>query len=123
MVNQRSLANAGRAEKTVRLFRLDDFSDLVNPGPGYIADSEDLKRDAKTPDVRNRLLQRLVVNQVCLGEKNMRLNPTLIHHHQVSFKSAYIEVEVARLDNEGGIDVSRNYLILYLVARGFSTKE
>lgn len=123
MVEQRRLADARRAEETVGLSRLDDLSDLVDPGTGNIADWEHLERDVSLLDARNRLVQGLAVDQVGFGEKKDRLDSPLVHHHQVPFKSPYVEVEVARLDDEGGIDVRRNDLIVDFVAGRFSTEE
>ena len=64
------------------------------------------------PDLADPAIDLRRAGQIDLGEQHPRLDVRLVHHGQVALQPPQVEVGVARLDEEGDIDVGRHELIV-----------
>ena len=122
-VDERRLAHARRTEQAVGPARDQELPEAVHSGMGGIAQCQYPGRDAGLADGRDRFFQLFRGDQVGLGQDQHRLDAPVAGHHQVAVQPVQVEIIVARLDDEGGVDVGRDHLQVHVPAGGFAAQE
>jgi len=56
--------------------------------------------------------------QIRFGQEDNRFHPSIRSHDQVPLQPVGIEIEMARLDNEGDVDVGGDHLLIVAAACG-----
>ena len=109
-VDDRRLADAGRAEQHGRAVALEPVAQLVDPLAGLRRDGLDRARAE-----RHRLdlgeVRRDVVDEVGLRQQHDGLRAALPRHREVALEPAHVEVERQRLHEERDVDVRREDLL------------
>jgi hypothetical protein len=104
-VQERGLSDTGRAEKTVRLSSLQHRFERIKSVSRQVAQGDDRCANVRLSDGCDHTLEIGRADEVTLAQKYNRFDPPFICHDEVSFQPAHVEIEVARLDDEGPVDV------------------
>lgn len=121
-VDDRRLAHARGAEQTVGFGGNQGQAQFVVSGTGHAAERDDPGR-GQVGHGREAQLQFLRGQQIRFGHEDDRFHAAVRGHDQIAFQTVRVEVEMGGLDDEGGVDVGRDQLLLRAVARGSAPQQ
>ena len=122
-VYEGALAHSRRPDEAIRLAWFYERTKAIESRPCSIADRNNLGCNPRPSYVQHLAVDFIRSHQVCFTQYDDWFYSAVATCNKVAVQSAYVEIVVARLDDEGNVDVRGNHLEIDDLAGALATKE